>query len=71
MVDLHMLEEMGVTPDRRTREKRPSLKAVGLMIVAGVRLKRLKNEWSVQRKLQATLTKKAAQVKRGSKKNSG
>ena len=60
-----------MTPDRKIREKRPSLKAVGLMIVAGVRLERLRNEWSAQRKLQANLTKKAAQVKRSSRKSSG
>ena len=62
-----MLEEMGVTPDRNTREKRPSLRAVGLMIIAGVRMRRLQAEWAVQKKIQASLVKKAEQVRKGSR----
>ena len=66
-----MLEEMGVTPDRKTREKKPTLKAVALMVVASVRMQRLRREWAMQRKLQAALVKKAEQVKRSSRKSGG
>ncbi|MCJ1378076.1 hypothetical protein MMC17_001172 [Xylographa soralifera] len=66
-VDLDMLEEMGVTPNRKTREKRPSLRAVGLMVVAGVRMRKMQAEWAVQKKIQASLVKKAEQMRKGSR----
>ncbi|MCJ1432570.1 hypothetical protein MMC27_001927 [Xylographa pallens] len=66
-VDLHMLEEMGLTPDRKTREKRPSLRAVGLMVIAGVRMRKMQAEWAVQKKIQASLVKKAEQMRKGSR----
>ena len=66
-----MLEEMGVTPDKKTREKRPSFRAVGFMVVAGIRMKRLQAEWAVQKKIQASLVKKAEQMRKGSKRASG
>ncbi|MCJ1398665.1 hypothetical protein MMC11_001866 [Xylographa trunciseda] len=68
-VDLHMLEEMGVTPDKKTREKRPSLRAVGLMVIAGVRMRRMQAEWAVQKKMQASLVKKAEQMRKGSRRS--
>lgn len=66
-----MLEEMGVTPDRKTREKRPSLKAVVLMVVASVRMQKMKADWATQKKIQASLVKRAEQMRKGSRKSSG
>ena len=62
-----MLEEMGVTPDKKTREKRPSLRAVGFMVIAGVRMQRMQAEWAAQKKIQASLVKKAEQMRKGSR----
>ena len=62
-----MLEEMGVTPDQKTREKRPSLRAVGLMVIAGVRMRKMQAEWAVQKKIQASLVRKAEQIRKGSR----
>ncbi|MCJ1390835.1 hypothetical protein MMC18_003696 [Xylographa bjoerkii] len=68
-VDLHMLEEMGVTPDKEIRVKRPSLKAVGLMVIAGVRMRKMQAEWAVQKKIQASLVKRAEPMRRGSRRS--
>jgi Pericentrin-AKAP-450 domain of centrosomal targeting protein len=37
--DLHLLEEMGIYPDRAIRQKRPKLRSVGLMMVAIARMR--------------------------------
>ena len=67
-VDLHMLEEMGIKPDQKTKEKKPTLRTVGLMVLAGVRMQRLQKEWAVQNKVQASLVKKAEGMKREKRK---
>ena len=59
-----MLEEMGVAPDQKTKEKKPTLRTVGLMVVAGIRMQRLQKEWAVQKKVQASLVKKAEGMRR-------
>ena len=70
-VDLRLLEEMGVTPDRKTREKRPRFKAVGVMVLAGVRMQRLQKAWAGQKKIQASLVRKVESMRRQSRKCSG
>lgn len=69
-VDLRLLEEMGVTPDRKVREKRPRLRAVGVMVLAGVRMQRLQKAWAGQKKIQASLAKKVESMRRQSRKSS-
>ena len=66
--DLHMLEEMGVTPDSKSRAKRLTLRAVVFTVLATVRMQRQQREWAVHKKLQASLVKKAQQVQRLSRK---
>jgi len=70
-VDLRILEEMGVHKPAKKAKKKPTLKVVGLMIVAQVRMQKMQREWAVQKKLQASLIKKAEQVRRSSRKSIG
>lgn len=63
-----MLEEMGVTPDSKIREKKPSLKAAGLMILAVIKMRKMRTEWAGHKRLQASLARIAEQVRRHSKK---
>lgn len=55
-------------PVKKPRKK-PSLKVVALMVVAQVRMRNLQREWAVQKKLQASLVKKAEQVRRSSRRS--
>ena len=64
-----MLEKMGVTPDKSIREKKPTLKAVSIMVLASVRMRRLQTEWAGQKKIQASLARKVEQMRRESSKN--
>nr|POE99332.1 hypothetical protein CFP56_52725 [Quercus suber] len=57
-VDLRLLEEMGITPDITIREKRHSLKTVGLMVVACVRVQKMQQAWAGNKKLHESLMKK-------------
>jgi hypothetical protein len=67
--DLRLLEEMGVTPDQKTREKRPTLKAVGTMVLATVRMGTMRREWREKVRLHEMLVKarQEQQVKSGRK----
>ena len=67
--DLHLLEEMGITPDRSFRERRPTIKTVGLMIIFTTRMKRLAGAWSEKKKVQEQLVRKLDMMKgRGQRK---
>ena len=56
--DLKLLEEMGISPDISIREKRPSLRTVGLAVVAGLRMRRLGKEWAGSRKVHGEIVRK-------------
>jgi hypothetical protein len=56
--DLHLLEEMGITPDITFRQRRHSLKTVGLMVMGCVRMQRMQQAWASNKKLQESLLKK-------------
>ncbi len=60
---LQMLEEMGIVPDQSIREKRPSLKSAVIVVIATLRMRRLKNEWAKQVKIKERLIASAAQVR--------
>ena len=62
--DLRLLEEMGITPDRTIREKKPSLRTVGWMVVATVRMKRMQESWAANRQLHQSLMKKLEEVRK-------
>ena len=61
-VDLQMLEEMGIKANPSVRQRRLSLKCVGLIIIASIRMRRLKEEWGktvrVKERLMAALEQK-------------
>lgn len=69
VVDLQILEEMGVHKPVKKATKKPTLKVVAVMVLAQVRMRRMQREWAVQKKLQASLIKKAEQVRRSSRKS--
>lgn len=62
--DLKLLEEIGVTPDQTVREKKPSLKIVGLAIMATQRMQRMQQSWAGNKKLHESLMKKLEGLKR-------
>ena len=82
-IDLNLLSEMGITPSPssprlrlgdslrgkigRTEKKRASLRAVGLMVVAGCRMKRMSEEWKGQRRVRDALSKKLEGMMEGRK----
>ncbi|MCJ1249520.1 hypothetical protein MMC30_006746 [Trapelia coarctata] len=68
-LDLRILEQMGVHKPIKKAKKKPTLKVVGLMVVAQLRMQKMQREWAVQKKLQASLIKKAEQVRRTSRKS--
>ncbi len=55
---------MGIKPKLKNRQKKTSLRSVVYMVVAGLRMKKMQVEWSVNKKLRATLAKKLQQVRR-------
>ena len=62
--DLKLLEEMGITPDVSFRERRHSLKTVGLMVVGVVRMKRMQETWAGSKRVQESLVKKLEGMRR-------
>ncbi len=53
-----MIEEMGITPDRDARARRPSLKSAALAVVFCLRARRARDAWVENRQLQMALAKK-------------
>lgn len=58
-----MLEEMGITPDVTVREKRPSLRAAGLAVVATIRMRKMQQAWAGNKKLHESLLRKLESMK--------
>lgn len=59
-----MLEEMGITPDYSFREKKHSLRTVGLAVIASVRMQKMSQAWAGNKKLHETILKKLEGMKR-------
>jgi len=59
-----MLEEIGVSPDVAVREKKPSLKSVGLAVVATVRMQKMQAAWAESKKVHDSLMRKLEGMKR-------
>ena len=89
-IDLNLLSEMGITPGLssprlrlgdslrgkigKTERKRPSLRAVAFMVVAGCRMKKMSEEWAGQRRVRDALSRKLEGMlegKRGKRVSSG
>ncbi|KAI9834217.1 MAG: hypothetical protein M1819_003055 [Sarea resinae] len=69
--ELQILADMGLTPDRSIREKRPTFKVVAWMVLSSVRMKRLQSQWAENKTLYNTLLKKREQARRASRKITG
>ncbi|TKA73586.1 hypothetical protein B0A49_04943, partial [Cryomyces minteri] len=67
--DLNLLADTGIRPPplAAIRESRPTLRAVGWMVIASVRMKRLQTEWAGNKKLHESLIRKLEMTRRGSK----
>ncbi|KAK9362960.1 hypothetical protein V1504DRAFT_446986 [Lipomyces starkeyi] len=52
---LYMLEQMGIYPEKKYHNKRPTLKAVAHMMIAAIRMRNLRNGWIVQQKTKGVL----------------
>lgn len=63
--DLALLQEMGISPDMSVHEKRPSLRTVGLTVLATVRMQRMQREWAGSKRVQESLVRKLESMKRG------
>ena len=63
--DLRLLEEMGVTPDQTIREKRPTLRTMGWMVIAILRMQRMASQWAGNKKLHESLLKRLEMMRRG------
>ena len=51
----------------KTERKRPSMRAVGFMVVASCRMKKLSREWAGQRRVRDALSKKLEGMLEGKK----
>ena len=82
-IDLNLLSEMGITPGLssprlrlgdslrgklgKTERKRPSLRAVGFMVMASCRMERMSKEWADQKRVRHALSKKLESMMEGKK----
>jgi hypothetical protein len=66
-----MIEEMGISPDRSIRERRPRVRSVIWLVVACVRMRKMQKEWAVSKKLHFSLAKTMEQVRRRSRRGVG
>lgn len=64
--DLHLISEMGITPDISIHSKKPSLKAAGLAVIATIRMKKLSEGWAANRKVHAQLVRTLEGMRRRS-----
>jgi hypothetical protein len=53
-----MIEEMGITPARDQRARRPSLKSAALAVVFCLRARRARDDWAENRAAQQQLARK-------------
>jgi hypothetical protein len=63
---VHLLGEIGVTPDYSFREKRASLRGCGLAVVASIRMRKMAEAWAGSRKLHESLLRKLESMRRKS-----
>lgn len=56
---------MGITPDTTLRPEKPSLKRVGLAVLATIRMRRGAEAWAKSRKIHDRLVGKVKEMRRG------
>jgi hypothetical protein len=62
--DLKLIEEMGITPDVTHHARKPTLKSVGLAIIAVNRMKKFSEGWAAHRKVHVQLVQKLESMRR-------
>ncbi|KAI9843312.1 MAG: hypothetical protein M1838_002699 [Thelocarpon superellum] len=67
--DLQMIANMGIHPERSIREKRPSMRSVGLMVMAALRMQRRRQEWAMSRMIKESSIRALAQTRRTGRKS--
>lgn len=55
---------MGITPDVSFRQRKPSLRTAGLAVIAGIRMRKMREEWANSKKLHDALVKKLESMRR-------
>jgi hypothetical protein len=58
-----MIEEMGISPDRTFRNRRPSLKTVGQAVIFCLRAKKASAVWADSKRVQEALVRKMEAVR--------
>ena len=58
VANLRLIEEMGISPDRTFRHRKPTLKIVAHMVRFCVRTKRASEGWKEKRLIQESLVRK-------------
>jgi hypothetical protein len=69
--DLDLISQMGITPDMTVHERRPTLKAAGLAVVAAIRMKKMSEGWAQNRKIHEQLKQKLDSMRRQSGRRNG
>jgi hypothetical protein len=62
--DLKLIEEMGITPDVTHHARRPTLKSVGLAVIAVNRMRKFSEGWAAHRKVHVQLVQKLESMRR-------
>jgi hypothetical protein len=57
---------MGITPDITVHQRRPTLKSAALAVIAAIRMQRLADAWSQNRKIHEQLKAKLEGMRRSS-----
>jgi len=68
--DLHILKQMGITPDQTFHEKKRSLRSVAFMVMASVRMKKGAEQWAKSRKVHEKLVTSLEVMRRKTRKSS-
>jgi hypothetical protein len=55
---------MGITPDITVHDRRPKLKSAALAVIAAIRMQKLADAWSVNRKIHEQLKAKLEGMRR-------
>ena len=64
-VDLQLLQDIGIEPDISIREKKHSLKTVGLSVIACVRMRKVREAWAGSKALEESLLRKLDGMRKG------
>jgi hypothetical protein len=71
--DLNLISEIGITPDRTIRDRRPTFRTLVQMVIFCARTKKLAGVWKEKKKIQESLVRKLEVVRssRGSRRSAG